>query len=52
MPRSKLTHCFKRRPVFFLYITISKWTSRLGSQQNVDFRLYSMARAYNYDLHF
>ncbi len=31
MPRSKLMHCFKRRPVFFLYNTISKWTSHLGS---------------------
>jgi hypothetical protein len=50
MPRSKLMHCFKRRPVFFLYNTISKWTSRLGSQQNMEFRLYFMARFYNYVL--
>jgi hypothetical protein len=37
MPRSKPTHCFKPRAMFFLYNTISKWTSHLGSRQNMEF---------------
>jgi hypothetical protein len=51
MPRSKLMHCFKSRVMFFLFNTISQWTSHLGRQQNMEFRLYSMARVYNYVLH-